>query len=396
MVSLWPFKGEDTSPASFEKALSALAVKITKSQTHLDSLRANYRRYRALFTLYAILTYLLSAIVLAFVVGWRNWTAVEYTAVAGSPVVIYLVRTIITLYYNYRIDNATVRLDEQQATRAATITKLKAATKYDSTQELLEKYGGAPPKPKKEKEIKPQPKSKGSKSQPGRVGTGPPPPTANIGKVNQTASVPTTPQPQVIEPQFPKVQFHNKNSPSPFNSPVSAPPPQLQQRPTAEFAPNAYSAARSYAQATENSAGGNWYDRVLDLLMGEDETSPKNRVALICNHCRLVNGQAPPGTKRLADLGRWRCFGCGGWNGEEDEGVKAVKEMQQRIGTEPLVKDNLESNGSVSSEESAAALTEAMPDQDGNEEEDDDSVEDIVESKQPAKRGRPKGSRKKT
>lgn len=106
MVSLWPFKvrniilpnshlainanpslkGEDTSPASFEKALAALAVKITKSQTQLDSLRSNYRRYRALVTIYGILAYLLSAVVLFFVVGWQNWTAIEYTAVAASPV----------------------------------------------------------------------------------------------------------------------------------------------------------------------------------------------------------------------------------------------------------------------------------------------------------------------
>lgn len=239
-------------------------------------------------------------------------------------------------------------------------------------------------------------KSKGLKAQPGRVGTGPPPPTANIGRPNQTPSVPSTPQPQVLEPQFPKVQFHSNNTPSPFNSPVSAPPPpQIQQRPTAEFAPNAYPAARSYAQPSEGTTGGNWYDRVLDLLMGEDETSPKNRVALICGHCRLVNGQAPPGTKRLADLGKWRCFGCGGWNGEEDEGVKAVKEMKERIGIEPVVQGDLEEEKhSMSGEEKRALVDDEVGNEDA--EEAEDSVEEIVETKQPAKRGRPKGSRKKT
>lgn len=40
-------------------------------------------------------------------------------------------------------------------------------------------------------------------------------------------------------------------------------------------------------------------------------------MALICSECRLVNGQAPPGVRTLEDVGRWRCGGCGAWNGKE-------------------------------------------------------------------------------
>ena len=78
-------KGEDNSPASFEKTLSALATKITKSQTQLDGLRQRGRRYKALWTLYTSFAYLLCVIILFLVVGWQNWSALEYTAVAGSP-----------------------------------------------------------------------------------------------------------------------------------------------------------------------------------------------------------------------------------------------------------------------------------------------------------------------
>ena len=49
----------------------------------------------------------------------------------------------------------------------------------------------------------------------------------------------------------------------------------------------------------------------MDVLLGEDETLPRARLALICSNCRLVNGQAPPGVKRLEDVGKWRCGGCG-------------------------------------------------------------------------------------
>ena len=72
-----------------------------------------------------------------------------------------------------------------------------------------------------------------------------------------------------------------------------------------------------------------WYDRIFDVLLGEDETAPKNRIVLICKACRLVNGQAPPGIKTLAEMGTWRCMACGASNGEEaeDEGQRIVREV---------------------------------------------------------------------
>ncbi|KUJ08173.1 uncharacterized protein LY89DRAFT_600233 [Mollisia scopiformis] len=362
MVSLWPWKGEDNSPAGFEKTLSALASKITASQAHLDSLRSRGRRFKALWTLYTSLAYLISVVVLFLAVGWKNLGALEYTALASSPVVIYLVRAGITAYYDYRTDSITTRLEEQQAERTKTIEKLKAATKYDSTQVLLEKYGGAAPKAKKPATPK---APKAVPKQTGRVSIGAPPPTANIGRPEHIPSQPSTPQP-IMRPPPPQIM------PPPASSPAT------------EFAPNAYSAPPQYAQSGDN-AGGNWYDRILDLLMGEDETSPKNRVALICQDCRLVNGQAPPGTRTLAELGKWRCFGCGSMNGEEDEAAKVVKEMKERMDSqeEPaspeIVKVEHDSGKEASTDESGEMVEAA------------DSGEDTVEVK--PRRGRPRGNK---
>lgn len=68
----------------------------------------------------------------------------------------------------------------------------------------------------------------------------------------------------------------------------------------------------------------------MDVLLGEDETLPKNRLALICYQCRLVNGQAPPGVQRLEEVGKWRCSGCGFLNGEENEETKLLKKINQQ------------------------------------------------------------------
>jgi hypothetical protein len=143
--------------------------------------------------------------------------------------------------------------------------------------------------------------------------------------------------------------------------------------------------------------GGHWYDRVLDLLLGEDETSPKNRIILICQNCRLVNGQAPPGTKSLAELGKWKCFGCGEMNGEEDEAVKAVQEMKEMIHTQEdgsakkIEGKSVDENDApgLSSEENAGNEDETADD-----EVEDESAGDTIEVSKP-KRGRPKGSKKK-
>jgi hypothetical protein len=86
MVSLWPWKGEDNSPASFEKALSALSTKITQTTSRLDLHRQHARRFKALWTLYTTFAYLLYSIILALVLGWQNWGVTEYAAIVGGPV----------------------------------------------------------------------------------------------------------------------------------------------------------------------------------------------------------------------------------------------------------------------------------------------------------------------
>lgn len=104
-----------------------------------------------------------------------------------------------------------------------------------------------------------------------------------------------------------------------------------------------------------------------------------------------MNGQAPPGTKSLASLGKWRCFGCGALNGEEDEAAKAVKEMKDRIEDEQPTSPN-ESKIKEEPTDGEGDLKEIGTD---DEAEDDDSVEEMVEVEAKPKRGRPKGLKNK-
>jgi len=246
---------------------------------------------------------------------------------------IYAIRTVLAAFFNFRVDSLAARLKDQQGERAKTIQKLKDATRYDSTQELLEKYGGSDVKtPRKRKPggddkgpDGPGDASGGKGKGPGQgtpLRTGiPPPPTANIPRDDGRSPTSNAGTPRAGAP----------GTPQPV-SPHEAHRAIQRLEPSAEFAPNAFGPEGGLSIPNAQYAhgpdlGSHWYDRVMDLLLGEDETAAKNRIVLICKNCRLVNGQAPPGTGTLAEIGKWKCMSCHAVNGEEDEGKRIVSEV---------------------------------------------------------------------
>lgn len=328
MVSFWPFKGDSNDAASFEKILSQLSTKITKATAQNERLQHRRRRYKALWTLYATFAYILVAAILTLVTGYEKWGAMEYSLVSGSPVLIFGIRTALDAYYNWRLAKSQNSLNDLQKQRNKAIERLKHATKYDSTQQLLEKYGGSPPQ--KSQRGQPSPRSsterqstggagsKPSSPQPGRTGFAPPP-TANI-PTRQPPPGPQVPQTEPASGPGSVPRPPSATTPTSSNSPVSLP--------GEEFAPNAFTRPPSLQQPSQYATDGpKWYDRILDVVLGDDETSAKNRIALICQNCRLVNGQAPPGAQTLEDIGRWRCSQCHAMNGVESVEKKILKQI---------------------------------------------------------------------
>lgn len=261
---------------------------------------------------------------------------------------IYGVRTLSSRIFDYRISRIQRRLDDFHKQREETIEKLKVATKYNSTQQLLEKYGGESPKPS------PGPKGQTEKGKPAqqpqhvpRTGL-PPPPTANIRR--PPSASPTQNEPPSPDYPSPPLELTQAGPQTPQRP--SFPPPFTPQPPTDQpsFAPNAF------PQNGESIEQPHWYDRLLDVLLGEDETQPRNRMVMICSACRLVNGQAPPGIKTPEELGRWRCGSCGAWNGVESEATKMLNNLRQDAvpaeGTwEPVSKAEADTQSSESTEE---------------------------------------------
>ena len=241
-----------------------------------------------------------------------------------------------------------MKLEEHQTERGKTIQKLKDATKYDSTLQLLEKYGGSEAKPGKGKGEGDEANEQGGKPKKGAAPAGPGRNSGNDGTAGPLTSHRTyLPPPPTANIQRGGIQTPaSKQSPS-LSSKAKSPTVNDIDI-SAEFAPNAFGAnddaialppripSGQYAIGSVSTSGGapvgesHWYDRILDLLMGDDETAARNRLVLICSSCRLVNGQAPPGTRSLAEVGSWRCMGCNALNGEVAEAKKIVSEVLSR------------------------------------------------------------------
>lgn len=217
-------------------------------------------------------------------------------------------------------------MEELQQQRDDTIEKLKDATKYNTTQELLKKYGGSPtPNNISEAGIdaKPNPMDGNNRVPGGGNPSSIPPPTANIPRNSGQGSF--SPQPQLPPPaeyaSFGAIQLETAQR-----------TPSTALKISAEFAPNAFPAAEP--QYSQSDMDAHWYDRLMDVLLGEDEYLPRNRLALICKKCRLINGQAPPGAKHPNDVGKWRCFGCGTMNGDETEATNIVAALKDEVKAE--------------------------------------------------------------
>ncbi|KAB8338890.1 hypothetical protein FH972_021832 [Carpinus fangiana] len=275
--------------SSFEKTLSTLADRISKTTAHRDALLSSRRRWKVLWTLYTTFAYLLFSVILVLVTGRAYWSYAEYGAVAGGPIVIYLVRLALSYLFDLRVNRAQATLDDLFKQRQTAIDKFKKETQYDSTQKLLEKYGAEKPKtaPKTPGEKPKAPRKQQNGQMPQRTGL-PPPPTANIQRPLPPLPPGAVPHPQQIPPMA--------------LNPKSAPIHDT----TAEFAPNAFPGGSVPPRAPGDGPHipeRQWYDRLMDVLLGDDETKPGSRLALVCANpqCRLVNGQAPPGVKSLSE-----------------------------------------------------------------------------------------------
>lgn len=267
---------KDTDVKSLEKSLEVLASKINKHEALLSKLRANSRRFKGAVTLYGILFY---AIYLAI---WALFLARKYTdrrkwifetlPVLIGPFLLYIIRNAISSYYERRIFNEEATLDTLRSQQKEKIEDFKNKTGFYTTKNLIERYSTS------ENTSSPRVASGSAANSPAVSKQSTPNSTQQRQvkqQVPQQAMSSTRLQSQSqITPQRPIPQSLLGTVPTPASL-SGTPTRAMQQEPqrTAEFAPNAD------ALPTEHR-DRHWYDRMLDVIVGEDEGSDHSRYKL--------------------------------------------------------------------------------------------------------------------
>ncbi|KAK9461205.1 uncharacterized protein V1516DRAFT_691187 [Lipomyces oligophaga] len=245
---MWPFKPRALSPSSYEKALSRLDQRIKKSQVLLRKLRLSQRRFVGLATLYPVLLYF--AFLTYTVIARRYHDLYYLSCCLGAPGVIFLIRRMITVIYASMIRHEEARLDYLREDQKSKIQELKNRMKYDTTKELIDRFGAATEDHTEEV----------------------------FDKSPRGRSLLIEPEQSVSEQEVNRYAADDR------------------------FTFDPYEYRREHK----------WYDRFIDLVLGEDELSARNRYALICRSCFAHNGLAPPGSE--PDEVKYICPRCGAVN----------------------------------------------------------------------------------
>ena len=292
--------------------LKQLQSQINTQEIRVSSLRTKQRSITGQITLYSVLIYLAYLVYYALGKNYQlegqtilSWTlkiaimlvfptmyvsSLEYTYER-----VFGMRRSVRWWYTRRIEREIQEKETLKTRLDEKIEELKEKSDYYNTQQLLERYDSksSSTNPSNTEKLRDQHIPSGENL---RQQQQPPPNLRQRGTSNLPIPVlppPITPSTFAPTPPQPNVpQFH----PSAFSPPPS---PSLPESPHSKT----------------------FLDRVLDLLVGEDENAADHRYALICRHCRAHNGLAPPG-ERGEEVG-YLCGRCGGWNGPEPNKQKS-------------------------------------------------------------------------
>lgn len=333
------FKRSDPS-ANYEKELQVLQTKLAETEKRLLSRRLRLRRTKGLFTLYSLVVY----IVYVGIVVAKNQLSRDQLlsgnrltlGVLLGPPAIYIVRYVIQAVLGRFVSFDEDRIKYLRQQQEGKLEELKQKTGFYSTKAIVDRY-----EPKKKEVKKPAQQQANKQNAPTNRRQGVPPPTANVPRnLPPTANVPAVP---VVPAPGPGPNV-------PAAVPAIPKPVPVSEKEVLAAKQSQDNAGVSVAPVSTGPYQRQWFDRVLDLLVGEDESAAQNRQALICSKCHNHNGLAPFG-KTAAEI-RYKCPNCGEWNGNlvPTEAVELVEEVKEENENEKEEAEEEEGDAVVPSE----------------------------------------------
>ncbi|KAF9976758.1 hypothetical protein BGZ73_007893 [Actinomortierella ambigua] len=312
------FRQKDES--DYEKILSDLDTNIRKAELRLAAIRLREKRVLGLWLVYSVLAWFayLGIFFLYLHDQYRElseWGLFAAPLVLG-PIVIYLGRHVITVWYKRKKTNEENQLNLLRDSQRMKVEELKKKTAYYTTKTLLERYdptvrSSSSPRGHDGKPIPAngQPGHPGSMMDPGLRQRGGPAgmpgnrmggPSGAQQKPQQPPTGMSTgvqPRPGQPGPGFPPgagQPMHN-GQPGHMQPPHLVVPPQGAGLPRMPYAP----------QPPQK----HWYDKIVDVIVGDE--GPDTKYALICGQCFTHNGLALP--NEIDDV-QYYCPNCNFFN----------------------------------------------------------------------------------
>ncbi|KAI8071685.1 hypothetical protein BC940DRAFT_316901 [Gongronella butleri] len=256
---------ERTDPNDYEKVLSELDGKIQKAELRLTEIKLRQRRTGVLWVIYATLVWLVYVVYCFFTLQDAPMASSTFQAapIVITPVGIYYMRKALTWFYAKKQSSEESHLSSLRAQQRLKVEELKKKTSYYTTQSLLERYDAEAVARKKQQQQQQQLMAQQQKQQ-------------ELRQRKPVSAGPTMNRP--MAPQGHMTTFKGGDQ-------VRAPAFQQHQAPMITMGgPGAPAAApRGPPQ---------WYDKLIDALVGED--GPETKYALICQHCFMHNGLILP------------------------------------------------------------------------------------------------------
>lgn len=311
-----------------------MAQKITVREQKQLHYSIRQRRVNGIFTLYSVLLYSAYTI---FVFLHYNSNKKQFRLSYGlglliAPFTIWFIRRLISWWFNRLTSSNLEYINALRSEQQEKIEDLKQSTNFYSTKALLERFDSSFDKASKRKSVilsggKPSgsiggpnvgPKPPGNPSTSGTPGT-PGIEQQPLPKPTHKPSNSIAAEDFAFAPNLPSLRSTPK--------PNELHPDQPDFKPSL-ISPNHHPELQQYPLGPVYNANyqPSWYDKILDIIVGEDEYSPKSRYALICNNCRRHNGLAQPG--ELPQYVIYICPQCGFRNGTEK---KKRKETQPNL-----------------------------------------------------------------
>ncbi|BFZ57319.1 hypothetical protein PYCC9005_004371 [Savitreella phatthalungensis] len=268
----WWFGGGGDDAKSLEKEITVLADKISEHETRLSRLQADDRQIRGALTLYGLLIWILYVGIWTLLFARDKDDLGVYfkrgLPVLLGPVVIFSLRWLQSSYYRSRIESHSTSLTALKKQQKEKIETFKQKTDFYSTKSLIERYEGgessSPSTPSRTPAKAPASTKSTPRGTPQNLALQQP----NMGKVN-------TPLKQSLSRAASMRSLEGTIPTPPHLSGAKQRPAQVQ--PQTAIAPTTVTSAPDQPTLPYER---HWYDRVLDVLVGEDESQPSSRFQL--------------------------------------------------------------------------------------------------------------------